>query len=152
MKKVLFLVTGALMFVLAARSARAQCPQSLHVGEVGKAILHFPNPQPPNPAPSPLFSLSGLTVEIEFERPDGTLAMHSATVEGSGTSCPDAFAPTNAVGGCDTYSLVAGDLTLPGDYLFQWCVCSASPCSCAITSPTLVVKTEQCVSSVGASF
>jgi hypothetical protein len=142
-------IFAALLALAFASSAQAT---SLHVGEIGKAILFFPNPQPPaQPAANPL-SLNGLTVVMECQPPGGTLFTRTMTVEGTGTSCPDAQAPANSSGGCATYSLAAGDLPVPGTYVCQWCACSSSPCTCASTNPTLMLKTDQTSIPVGASF
>ena len=144
------LLAALALTILIALPAHAGCLQGLHAGEAGKAILHFPNYQ--NPAPDFLFSLSGLYAAIEFQRPDGTLVTHAATIEGSGNSCPDSFTPQGYAGGCDTYSLVAGDLPVPGPYTFAWCFCSSSPCTCDTTSPSFVTKTDECTVTVGPSL
>jgi hypothetical protein len=110
-----------------AFTASAAHAEPFHVGEVGLPILWFANPQPPNaPAQNPI-SLAGVTVLMKFRRPDGTIATDTMTVEGTGSGlCPDAYTPAGYNGPCATYSTVAGDFTVPGNYTFQWFIQSGS--------------------------
>ncbi len=99
-----------------------------HVGEIALPILWFPNPEPPAaPAQVPINLNGGVSVLMEFQRPDGSLVTDTMTVEGTGTgNCADAATPTGYTGPCASYSTVAGDFTIAGDYVFQWFIKSGT--------------------------
>ncbi len=123
MKKIL---ASLLVVVFAASVA---CAASIHVGEVGKVIQYFPNPQPPaRPAANPV-SLTGLTVVMKIQQPGGSVITDAMTVSGDGTNA--------------TYSTVSTDFPVLGNYALQWFASSGS---------TLLLKSDQVVIYVGASL
>lgn len=63
---------------------------------------------------------------MEILPPDGTKISETMTVEGGGSTCPDASTPSGWSGGCATYSTLSTDLPMPGDYVFQWVLSSGS--------------------------
>jgi hypothetical protein len=129
------------LVVLAALSFSSIAPAAqLHVGEVGKPILYFPNAQPPSQPPTNPVSLVGLTVVMEIKQPGGAIVSRTMTVEGGGTSCPDV---PNSYGACATYLITAGDFPVPGIYVAQWF---------ASFQNTLLLKSDQVSLVVGPSF
>jgi hypothetical protein len=124
-KKLISLI-ALILFVALAPIAHAA---SLHVGEVGKVIQYFPNPQPPVQPAASTISLSGLVVVMDIKQPGGTVISRTMTVSSDGTNA--------------TYSIVAGDLPTAGNYIFQWFASSGS---------VLVLKSDQIAINVGPSF
>ena len=125
-KKSLAVLIAQILFVAFAPAVQAA---SLHVGEVGKVIQYFPNPQPPSQPAASAISLSGLVVVMNIQQPGGTVIARTMTVSSDGTNA--------------TYSIVAGDLPTAGNYIFQWFASSGS---------VLLLKSDQTAINVGPSF
>jgi len=103
-----------------------------YVGEVGKPINYYPNPTPPPAFP---VNFTGMTVVMNFKRPDGTTVPRTMTPSMDGTYA--------------RYTLTGSDLTMDGAYTFQWfALFDGSTCQTA----AICLKSKKKIIQVGASL